>query len=59
MEQQKENEKSDQKPVGYGSTIQSSGYGNRDRPPQPIDQKIPITNEDQKIEEEKEKETNE
>lgn len=26
------------KPVGYGSSIQSSGYGNKNRPQQPVDE---------------------
>ncbi|WP_316771520.1 hypothetical protein [Pedobacter frigiditerrae] len=38
----------DDKPVGYGSSIQSSGHGNRSRPKQPTDKiQIPDQNSDQ------------
>ena len=37
MENSKEKPHTDDKPVGYGSSIQSSGYGSRARPQQIID----------------------
>ena len=48
MEPQEKNTEKDHKPVGYGSSIQSSGYGNRNRPQKPIDKTPlpdPLTNE--------------
>lgn len=37
MEQQGKDTQNNAKPVGYGSSIQSSGYGNKNRPQQPED----------------------
>ena len=34
-----EPEKTESKPVGYGSSIQTDGYGNRNRPPHESDAK--------------------
>lgn len=59
MEQQEEKAQNDHKPVGYGSSIQSSGFGNKNRPQQPEDKSQSITDENQKIEEDKRKEKDE